>query len=137
MIRWTRKKEHPAEPVADGVIRATARVDSRTKNLITRLQPGEIAVINHEDIDRITAEGLIQRQASAVVNAGRSSSGRYPNLGPLLLVSAGIPVIDAVGPALMNVPDGAMVRVERGRIFRDDIDAEVGKGHVLTLEGVE
>jgi uncharacterized membrane-anchored protein len=136
VIRRPRRRKD-IETLPPGVIRAIARVDRRTKNLLTRLQPGEIAVINHEDIDRIAAEGLIQRQAAAVLNATRSSSGRYPNLGPLLLVSAGIPVIDAVGPALMNVPDGAMLRVERAHIYRDDIDAEVGKGHVLTLEGVE
>jgi uncharacterized membrane-anchored protein len=136
VIRRPRRRKE-IEPLPPGVIRATARVDRRTKNLLTRLQPGEIAVINHEDIDRVAAEGLIQRQAAAVLNAARSSSGRYPNLGPLLLASAGIPVIDAVGPALMNVPDGVMLRVEKGHIYRDDIDAEVGKGHVLTLEGVE
>lgn len=137
MIRWTRKKERPAEPVADGVIRATARVDARTKNLITRLQPGEIAVINHEDIDRIAAEGLIQRQASVVINAARSSTGRYPNLGPLLLVSAGVPIVDDVGPAAMSIPDGTMLRVDKGRILRDGSGKEVGRGTVLTLETVE
>jgi uncharacterized membrane-anchored protein len=137
VIRWARKKERPLEPVADGVLRATARVDARTKNLITRLQPGEIAVINHEDIDRIAAEGLIQRQAGAVVNATRSSTGRYPNLGPLLLVSAGVPVIDEVGPAAMTVTDGAVLRLDKGHVYRDATGDEVGHGTVLTLEGVE
>lgn len=137
MIRRARRKEQPPEPVADGVILAAARVDARTKNLITRLQPGEIAVINHEDIDRIAAEGLIQRQARAVVNAARSSSGRYPNLGPLLLVSAGVPVIDDVGPAAMTVPDGALLRLDKGRVYRDGNGDEVGRGTVLTLEAAE
>lgn len=137
MIRRARRKEQPPEPVADGVILAAARVDARTKNLITRLQPGEIAVINHEDIDRIAAEGLIQRQARAVVNAARSSSGRYPNLGPLLLVSAGVPVIDDVGPAAMTVPDGALLRLDKGRVYRGGNGDEVGRGTVLTLEAAE
>jgi uncharacterized membrane-anchored protein len=137
MIRRARRKEQPPEPVADGVILAAARVDARTKNLITRLQPGEIAVINHEDIDRIAAEGLSQRQARAVVNAARSSSGRYPNLGPLLLVSAGVPVIDDVGPAAMTVPDGALLRLDKGRVYRDGNGDEVGRGTVLTLEAAE
>jgi uncharacterized membrane-anchored protein len=137
VIRWARKKEKPIEPVGDGVIRSVARVDSRTKNLITRLQPGEIAVINHEDIDRIAAEGLIQRQAAAVVNAAQSSTGRYPNLGPLLLVSAGVPVVDDVGPAALTIPEGAILRVDKGRIYRDATGDEVGRGTVLTLEAVE
>jgi uncharacterized membrane-anchored protein len=137
MIRWTRRKERPLEPVGDGVIRAAARVDARTKNLISRLQPGEIAIISHEDIDRIAAEGLIQRQASAVINAARSSTGRYPNLGPLLLVSAGVPIIDDVGPNAMAVSEGAILRVEDGRIYRDGTGEEVGRGTVLTLEAIE
>jgi uncharacterized membrane-anchored protein len=137
MIRWARRKEGPPPQVADGVIRAAARVDARTKNLIARLQPGEIAVINHEDIDRIAAEGLIQRQARAVVNAARSSTGRYPNLGPLLLVSAGVPVIDDVGAVAMTVPDGALLRIDKGRVYREASGDEVGRGTVLTLEAVE
>jgi uncharacterized membrane-anchored protein len=137
MIRRLRRRREQA-PDQDGVIRATARVDRRTKNLITRLQPGEIAVINHSDIDRIAAEGLIQRQAAAVVNAARSSTGRYPNLGPLLLVSAGVPVIDDVGPTAMDVPDGATLCLEKGRIYRDELGgAEVGRGRSLTLDDVE
>jgi uncharacterized membrane-anchored protein len=136
VIRRPRRRKE-VEPVAPGVVRGTARVDRRTKSLLTRLQPGEIAVIDHEDIDRIAAEGLIQRQAVAVLNAAQSSTGRYPNLGPLLLVSAGIPVVDAVGPALMSIPDGAPVRLDKGHVYRDDIDAHVGKGTLLTLEGVE
>jgi uncharacterized membrane-anchored protein len=138
VILRRRRRQQSMEQAPSGVTRAIARVDRRTKNLLTRLQPGEIAVINHEDIDRIAAEGLIQRQAAAVLNAARSSSGRYPNLGPLLLVSAGVTLVDDVGPSLMDVPDGATLYIEEGRIYRDDMGgAEVGKGNVLTLEAVE
>jgi uncharacterized membrane-anchored protein len=138
VILRRRRRQQSMEQAPSGVTRAIARVDRRTKNLLTRLQPGEIAVINHEDIDRIAAEGLIQRQAAAVLNAARSSSGRYPNLGPLLLVSAGVTLVDDVGPSLMDVPDGATLYIEEGRIYRDDMGgAEVGKGNVLSLEAVE
>ncbi len=95
MKLWSRRREVGYEQ--DGVIRGRARVDARTKNLIARLQPREIAVIDHKDIDRIAAEGLIERQPAAVINASVSSSGRYPNIGALMLVSSGIPVIDEVG----------------------------------------
>lgn len=137
MIRRARRKR-TSEPAEPGVIQGTARVDHRTKNLLVRLMPGDIATINHEDIDRIAAEGLIQRGPAAVINARRSSTGRYPNLGPLLLVSAGIPLIDDVGPEVMDIPEGAILSIEDGRIYRDEFGGlEVGKGSVLTLEDVE
>jgi uncharacterized membrane-anchored protein len=115
------------------------RVDPRTKNLVARIQPGEIAVIDHEDIDRMAAESLVQRQVAAVVNASRSSTGRYPNLGPLLLCSAGIPLIDDVGPQVMAVSEGSRVFIDGGRVFAKNGDAasEIGRGHVLQLEEVE
>jgi uncharacterized membrane-anchored protein len=95
-----------------------ARVDRRTKSLLRRIQPGEVAVINHEDLDRVSAEGLVERGVSAVVNAARSTSGRYPNLGPLILVEHGIPLVDGVGKLLLSkVREGDRVRVEGDRVF--------------------
>ncbi|MBI2842450.1 MAG: hypothetical protein HYX78_03540 [Armatimonadetes bacterium] len=78
-------------------ITATIRLDKRTKNLAKRLKPGDIALIDHEDLDSVSAQMLIERKVSAVVNASKSISGRYPNLGPKMLLDAGIPVIDQVG----------------------------------------
>jgi uncharacterized membrane-anchored protein len=99
---------------------SAARVDSRTKNLIPRLQSGEIAVIDHEDLDRVAAEGLVERGPAAVVNASRSISGRYPNLGPLILVDAGVPLVDGVGKLLLDkVGEGDTLRVEGDRIYSD------------------
>jgi uncharacterized membrane-anchored protein len=104
-----------------------ARVDRRTKNLFGRLHPGEVAVIDHEDLDRVAAEGLVERGAGAVVNASRSISGRYPNLGPLILVEAGIPLIDGVGPLVMDkVPEGASLRIEDDRVYSGDRLVGVG-----------
>ncbi len=98
-----------------------ARVDRRTKNLLRRLRPGEIAVIDHEDLDRVAAEGLVAAGAGAVVNAARSISGRYPNLGPLVLAEHGIPLVDGVGPLLLQkVADGDAVRLEGDRLFAGD-----------------
>ena len=138
MIRRLRRR--PSEvAVADDVLTGTARVDARTKNLLARLQPGEIAIIDHTDIDRVSAEGLIARQARAIVNAASSSTGRYPNLGPLLLCSAGIHVVDAAGPAVMAIPEGARVVVEEARVFllSGGERTEVARGRVLTLEQAE
>jgi uncharacterized membrane-anchored protein len=98
----------------------TARVDGRTKRLLTRLLPGEVAVIDHEDLDRVAAEGLVARGAAAVVNASPSITGRYPNLGPLILVRAGIPLVDGVGGLLMRkVREGDRLRVDGDRVMLD------------------
>lgn len=99
---------------------APARVDARTKRLLGRIKPGEIAVIDHEDLDRVAAEGLIARAPAAVVNASPSITGRYPNLGPLVLTRAGIPLIDDVGKLLMRkVREGMHVTVDGDRVSVD------------------
>jgi len=120
-------------------ITGTARVDKRTKDLSLRLQPGEIAVIDHEDLDRVSAESLVQRQAKAVVNASRSSTGRYPNLGPLLLVSAGIPVIDDAGPGVMAIAEGSRLSIDGDMVI--ELNGEgatrVARGKLLDAESVE
>jgi uncharacterized membrane-anchored protein len=79
-----------------------ARADRRTKNLVKRLRPGDIAVIDHADIDRVAAENLIRCAPSAIVNASTSFTGRYPHMGPLLIAEAGIPLIDDVGSDVLD-----------------------------------
>src|ERR1035438_2458523 len=91
-----------------------ARLDHRTKNITKRLSPGEIAIIDHADLDRVSAEELIRRKVAAVVNVSVSITGRYPNLGPPLLLEAGIPVIDGAGPdVLVRVADGTTGQIGR------------------------
>jgi uncharacterized membrane-anchored protein len=125
------------QPAAiDGVVIGRARLDRRTKNLIPRLQPGDIAVIDHEDLDRVAAEGLILAKAAAVVNAARSSSGRYPNLGPLLLAAAGIPVVDDVGLGVLTaVREGQLLQVDGTEVRIGDTVVATGVRH--TLESLE
>ncbi len=100
-------------------VMAAAKIDRRTKRLITRLELGDIAVIDHADLDRVAAEALIERRPAAVLNAAASITGRYPNIGALLVVQAGIPLIDRVGETLMTIPEGAQVRLEGPQIFVD------------------
>ena len=137
MIRLRRK--HSALATPPGAVSGTARVDARTKNLVARIQPGEIAVIDHEDIDRMAAEGLVQRKVAAVVNASRSSTGRYPNLGPLLLRSAGIPLIDDAGKGVMEVADGTRLVIDGGKVIARNGSGttQVARGHVLELLEIE
>ncbi len=116
-------------------ISATARLDRRTKNLTKRLQPGEIAIIDHADLDRVSAEALIGRQVVAVLNAAPGISGRYPNLGPRLLVEAGIPLVDDIGQDVFdNVTDGQRIRLDGGTLYTgEDV---VAKGTVQGAESV-
>src|ERR1700750_1032031 len=115
---------------------AVARVDQRTKTITKRLSPSEIAIIDHSDLDRVSAEELIRRKVAAVVNASVSITGRYPNLGPKLLLEAGIPVVDGVGPdVLSRVTDGVVVRLDRETLYLGD--TVVAKGTPLTEELVQ
>ena len=99
----------------------------RTKRLVQRARPGEIAVIDHEDLDRVSAEGLVAAGVAAVVNAAPSISGRYPNLGPLVLLEAGIPLVDSVGPLLLRkVREGDVLRLDGDRVMDGDVLVGVG-----------
>ena len=104
-----------------------ARVDRRTKRLVQRAEPGDIAVIDHEDLDRVSAEALVAAGVAGVVNAAPSTSGRYPNLGPLILVDADVPLVDTVGSLLLEkVRDGDAIRLDGDRIFVGDQLVAVG-----------
>ncbi|SEU29965.1 Uncharacterized membrane-anchored protein [Nonomuraea wenchangensis] len=117
-------------------ITAVARIDRRTKRLTKRLGPGEIAIIDHVDVDRVSAEALVACGAAAVVNVAAGISGRYPNLGPQILLEAGVPFVDNASAELFErVKDGDVVRLCDGVVHLDD--DVVGKGEEQTLEAVE
>ena len=78
------------------------RSGRRTKLLVKHLEQGDVALIDHLDIDRVSAEELIVAGAVAVLNCSPSSSGSYPNLGPQLLVEAGILLIDLPDDSLFD-----------------------------------
>jgi uncharacterized membrane-anchored protein len=106
---------HPQQGVS-----GTAKVDRRTKDLTKRLRPGDIAVIDHLDIDRVAAEALVAAQPAAVLNAAKSISGRYPNLGPSILVDAGVVLVDDLGADIMSVREGKTLRIEDGAVYLGD-----------------
>jgi uncharacterized membrane-anchored protein len=102
---------------AGGAIHGRARLGRKTKDLVKRLGPDDVAIIDHADIDRIAAEELIATGVRAVVNVASSSTGRYPNPGPLLLVQAGVRLVDAPGATLFDdVKDGEQVIVDGGDV---------------------
>jgi uncharacterized membrane-anchored protein len=125
-MRLNLRKHTPAstEPGVHGPV----RVDPRTKTLTKRLKSGDVAVIDHLDIDRVSAEAIVACRPSAVLNAARSTSGRYPNLGPEILLEAGIPLVDDLGPDVMALTEGRWVRV---------LDGSVYDGDRLVAEGIE
>jgi uncharacterized membrane-anchored protein len=128
-------KLHRSRPDDLAGVTGRARLDRRTKNLTTRVCPGEIAIIDHQDLDRVSADALISRQVAAVVNVAPSISGRYPNLGPQLLVEAGVPLVDDVGPDVFGrVAEGETVRLENEVLHLGD--EIVAKGTLQTAETV-
>ncbi|RFU19256.1 hypothetical protein D0Z06_22460 [Geodermatophilus marinus] len=102
-------------------VAGTVRLDRRTKNLTKRLRPGDIAVIDHTDIDRVSADSLVACKVAAVVNASASISGRYPNLGPEILTAAGIPLVDNAGKEVLSaVKEGSRVRLDGDTLLLED-----------------
>jgi uncharacterized membrane-anchored protein len=127
-----RAPEPPADPHD---IAGVARLGRRTKLLVKRLLPGEIAVIDHLDLDRVSAEDLIAAGAGAVLNARPSSSGTYPNMGPLLLVQAGIHLVDLPDDGIFErLRDGDQIVVRGGEVLRDG--EVVARGTVQRPEDV-
>lgn len=130
------KLRRKAPEVITTDLRGTARVDSRTKNLTKRLRSGEVAIIDHEDLDRVSAEALVECKPVAVLNAAKSTSGRYPNLGPAILLEAGIPLIDDLGSSIMDVREGQVVDVTLDGAVQHDGEL-VAEGIFQTQESIE
>ena len=118
------------------------RVDARTKKLTKRLRAGEVAVIDHTDLDRVAAEALAEARPVAVLNAAPSVSGRYPNLGPGILVDAGVPLIDDMGADIMRLREGQRVTIDMdgdgpARVRLAGRSEAVAEGVVQTRERVD
>jgi uncharacterized membrane-anchored protein len=113
-----------------------ARLDRKTKNLTKRLRPGDIAIIDHRDLDQVSAQSLLEARVSVVINANSFSSGRYPNSGPLTLSSSGIMLVDQVGPRIFDlVKEGQRLTVEDGKVFSQG--RLIAKGKLLAKEEIE
>lgn len=114
----------------DKVIEGIARVDRKTKNLVKRAMPGDIAFVYHEDMDRLSAEALVKAGVVAVVNADSFCTGSYPNQGPKILIESGIHLVEETGEELLDyIEDGRSVRLVGGRIYKGD--RLLGAGYVL------
>jgi uncharacterized membrane-anchored protein len=118
-----RRPRNGARPGVSG----TARLDRRTRNLAKRIRPGDIAVIDHVDVDRGSAARLVDAGVVGVVNLAPSISGRYPNLGPSLLLEAGVVLLDGVDrDAFMAINDGDKIRIDGDTVYKGDVAVASG-----------
>jgi uncharacterized membrane-anchored protein len=125
-----RRVETPMPGVA-----GVARMDRRTDHLLPRLRRGDIAVLDQVDLDRATADALVAAEVAGVVNASPCISGRYPTLGPEILVAAGIPVLDAVGTEVFGaLKDGSKARIDGDLLYAGE--GVVAEGRQQSVETV-
>lgn len=117
------------------IARGTARVDRLTKMLVKRLNPGDIAVIDHRELDDVAARALVEAKVKAVINASPSMSERYPNGGPLTLVSSGVLLVDNAGREVMDlVREGQLIKISGGRVKSGS--RVIATGEVLTADEI-
>lgn len=117
-------------------VEAPIKVDRKTKKLAKRLSTGDIAVINHTDIDEVAANSLVECKIKLVINAAPSISGRYPNKGPKILIDNNILIIDNVGEEVFeDLKEGQIIDVNNGLIYRDG--QLIGQGEVMDKSVVE
>ncbi|WP_378739850.1 putative cytokinetic ring protein SteA [Nocardia brasiliensis] len=112
-----------------------ARVDRNTRRLLKRVGPGDVVVLDEMDLDRLTADRLVEAGVVAVINTSPSISGRYPNLGPEVLVANGILLLDTVSSdAFSKIKDGVKVRIDEGVVYADKV---IKKEPEVLVKGIE
>jgi uncharacterized membrane-anchored protein len=122
--------------VSAGDVTGRARLGRRTKDLVKRLGPDDVAIVDHADIDRVSAQELLESGVRAVVNVARSTTGRFPNPGPLELVRAGVRLVDVPDAELFDLlSDGEVVRLDGGTIWRNG--TLLAEGTVLDAASLE
>jgi uncharacterized membrane-anchored protein len=121
----------PRQLTVTGVVRPS----KRTKLLTKTLEPGQIALIDHKDIDRVSGEELVRKGVSCVINVAESSTGDYPNTGPTLIAEAGVHLVDVLDQSLFDaVDDGDIVTVRGGEILKNN--EVIGRGEVQSVDVV-
>jgi uncharacterized membrane-anchored protein len=117
-------------------IRGRAKLDKRTKNLVQRLQKGDIAIISHDDIDEVAANNLIDIRPQMIINTLPSITGRYPAKGVYKILKAGIPVLDEVDDSIFEkVREGVTIQVKNNQVYLGK--QMLTEGKLLTLDDVQ
>ncbi|MFW5976428.1 MAG: putative cytokinetic ring protein SteA [Bacillota bacterium] len=118
-----------------GTISGKVKIDQKTKDLVKRIKPGEIAIINHKDIDQIAGQSLKEKKVKAVINLNKSISGKYPNKGPLILHEAGIPIIDNCDSGILSLlKENENISIIDGIILKNG--DKIGSGNLLTKKEI-
>lgn len=118
MVTWKRKT--PPPPDAKGVV-GTVKLARRDSD-IAALREGDVALVEHPDLDARRAQALIDKKISAVLNSASSSSGRVPNVGPQMLSRAGIVLLDVTTDGVWSkLKNGDTVRIDGAEVFRNEI----------------
>ena len=116
-------------------LKATVRLDRRTKNLAKRIRQGEIAIIDHADLDQVSADSLVKARVKLVINASPSITGKNPNPGPAVLLKEGIGILDNVGADIFQkVHEGDIIEVKDNQIWQNNV--YIGEGIFLELGSV-
>lgn len=117
-------------------IKGRARMDRRTKNLVNRLKKSDIAIIDHDDIDEVAANSLIDIRPQAIINARPSITGRYPAKGAYKILKAGIPILDEAGDDIFQtVREGTALCIKDDQVYQGN--KLVARGKVLSIEDVQ
>lgn len=116
-------------------LQGQARLGKKTKDLVKSLKPKEIAIIDHQDLDAMGATGLVEAQVSAVINTSPSITGRYPNLGPQILLDNEVPLIEVDFPLFDRLHTGDIVTIKEDQILLGD--KFLAQGRRLTQESVD
>ena len=117
-------------------IKGRAKLDRRTKNLVTRLRKGDIAIISHDDIDEVAANNLIDIRPQLIINTQPSITGRYPARGALKILKAGIPILDEVPDQIFdNIKEGSWLEILDNKILSGKL--LLAEGKLLTIADVQ
>lgn len=117
-------------------IKGIVKKDKKTKNLIKRLKPGDIAIIDHKDIDEIASTSLVESKVRCVLNLNMSISGKYPNKGPSILVESGIVLLESKNKEVFKIIiEGDLLELTENRIvYKDKI---IGTYEELNFKKIE
>lgn len=118
------------------LLKGRLRKGRRTKDLVRTLSRGDIALISHEDLDRVAAEGLARKGVAAVLNDQKFISGRYPNLGPEYLLERMVKLFSCVPRELWSLPEGSLVAIDDKSVLRSG-QRRFQLGSPLTAEAAD
>ncbi|UNC92535.1 putative cytokinetic ring protein SteA [Candidatus Contubernalis alkaliaceticus] len=120
----------------ENYFKGKVKLDKRTKNLSKRIQAGDIALIDHVDIDEMAGYSLARNNIKAVLNINSSISGKYPNLGPKILIDHGIYVLDEVDKEIWEmVSDGVELEIHGDQVLMNG--KTIASGSVLTRDKIK